>query len=227
MKDKTTTPLPSKQAQQTTFIYALLDPRYEGEHPKRIRYIGKSDDPKQRLSGHKSEARSGTNSHKAKWIRSLFQEGLSPTSKILAEVPVSEWENQERGYIRTFWKLGFELTNGTPGGEGCIGDLVRGKPRSPEHCRKISEAKMGHPYSRNSEKLMAHAVQMGKSWKGKKRGVRTEEHRCKLGKATAARLQKERDFIANSQFFKDYPIMEFFGRPVCPNPECKKNQVTG
>lgn len=92
---------------KTTFIYALKEPD-TGE----IRYIGKADDPKERLYVHLADK---SRNHRTNWIRSLDEK---PDSEIVDEVPVEHWQQWEVAYIEFFREQGCGLVNGTPGGEG-------------------------------------------------------------------------------------------------------------
>lgn len=98
-------------------IYALLCPQGE------IRYIGKTTDPKMRLSKHISAARSGeTKHHTSNWIRSLLSAGHKPEIEVVLEVPDGEpWQPYEIRMISEFKAEGHRLTNSTEGGDGLVG----------------------------------------------------------------------------------------------------------
>lgn len=123
-------PEPTLQSKRsTTFIYALLDPL-----TLEIRYVGKSNDPHERLRGHLIDSKCDReNNRKANWIRSLLRRGLKPKMEIIDEVSVLEWEPAEAAYIIFYKKEGCDLLNGTPGGDGVEG----GKPLSSEHRAKL------------------------------------------------------------------------------------------
>jgi group I intron endonuclease len=122
--------------EETTFIYGLWDPRNG-----RLRYVGKSDNPKQRLIGHVSIAKKELNPC-ASWIRSLLKQDLRPLVTVLEEVPVSEWEATERHWIEKCRDLGIKLTNLLDGGEG---GSVPGRKHSKETREKMSRAQKGRP----------------------------------------------------------------------------------
>lgn len=110
-----------------TVIYALLCPQGE------IRYIGKTTDPKMRLSKHISAARSGeTKHHTATWIRSLLSSGQKPEIEVVMEIPEGEpWQPYEIRMISEFKAEGHRLTNSTSGGDGLAGiDLQALKKRA-------------------------------------------------------------------------------------------------
>jgi predicted DNA-binding protein YlxM (UPF0122 family) len=95
-----------------TFIYALIDP-----NTGNIRYIGKSNNPVKRLSGHIAGCKKSP-THKNNWITSLLKENKKPSLKIIDEVPINEWQMWEIFYIEKYRKEGFELTNLSDGGSG-------------------------------------------------------------------------------------------------------------
>jgi len=64
--------------EKTTFIYALICPI-----SKKIRYIGKSVNPKRRYKEHLKD--NGETSYKKKWITKLKNKGLIPYFKIIAQ----------------------------------------------------------------------------------------------------------------------------------------------
>lgn len=128
----------------TTFLYTLGDPR-TGE----VRYLGKSDNPFERLKNHWERRREKT--HRGAWIRELERAGLRPAMELLDEVPHMEWQFWEREYIRVFRAIGVSLVNTTSGGDGS--DSFRGRSHSPEAKEKIRRAA-----------LLQHAT--GKSGRG-------------------------------------------------------------
>ena len=93
----------------TTYIYILKDPiTYE------IRYVGKSNNPKRRLTYHLSKTKDiGT--HKRNWINSL---NSKPILEIIKEVPKNEWQKYEKFYIDYYLSIGCNLVNWGDGGEG-------------------------------------------------------------------------------------------------------------
>ncbi len=91
------------------YIYILLDPR-----TNEIRYLGKTNDTKERLYGHLYEK--GKLGHKYKWIQQLKKNGLKPIIEILDTVPKEEEEFWEKHYISLLKSWGIRLTNFTDGG---------------------------------------------------------------------------------------------------------------
>lgn len=128
---------------RTAFIYGLRCP-LTGQ----IRYIGKCDDPKARLRGHLKDPKKN---HRTNWIASLKSQGLKPALEVIAEVADDNWQFWERSYIRAYHQLGFDLVNGSDGGEG--GRLTF------ETRAKISAARLGKKMSTETKQKLrfAHA----------------------------------------------------------------------
>lgn len=147
----------------TTFIYALKDPA-----TSEIRYIGKADDPIARFHDHQSLAKRGTKTHLYNWIRSC--DGV-PVLEILAEIPKDFWQWFEKTAIFEGRDSGFNLTNGTDGGDGlsnpseeCRAKLSfimsarrKGKSLSKEHRAKLSFALKGRQFSDSHRANMSAA----------------------------------------------------------------------
>lgn len=97
-----------KKAQ--TFIYMLIDPRDD-----EIRYIGKANDVLSRLGGHLRDA-SRRRSRVYAWINELVASGHSPVVATLDRIPMEEWQDAERFYIKEYRDCGFDLLNISAGG---------------------------------------------------------------------------------------------------------------
>ena len=121
-----------------TYIYTLSD-------NSGIRYVGKSNNPKERLRIHLKECKM-KRTHKEKWIFSLKESGEIPILEILDEIEDKEWCFFESYWISQLKSWGFNLLNGTSGGEGSDG--FRGKKHSEEtkeRLRKSSAGRKGVP----------------------------------------------------------------------------------
>lgn len=95
-----------------TFIYTLKDPI-----TNEIRYVGKSICPNIRLRRHISEAKtSNKKSHRIHWLKTLLKQNLKPILEILDEIE-GEWVWLEEYWICQLKGWGFNLVNGTDGGE--------------------------------------------------------------------------------------------------------------
>lgn len=150
--------------QKPVFIYTLSCPT-SGQ----VRYVGKATNPKRRFRAHLTKASKERN-YKANWIKSLLSQGLSPQLEIIAKVPENAWQFWERSYLHCYRSLGFDLVNGTEGGEGFesgdkhpklnkgivtpantrkkISEALTGIKRSPEFCEKLGASRRGkkHPF---------------------------------------------------------------------------------
>jgi hypothetical protein len=92
-----------------TAIYALTDP--DGA----IRYVGRTDNPDERIEVHLSEARNDGRSEKNRWVRSLVAAGLKPAMIVLEWVD-GDGCDRECHHIAEQRSKGARLTNGTSGG---------------------------------------------------------------------------------------------------------------
>lgn len=113
------------------YIYGLLCP-LSGD----IRYIGKSVNPKRRLNGHLTGAKTGAyNHHTSRWIRKLDRNNLRPDLVVLQELKDGEdWRSAERDWISAALASGWPLTNSTAGGEGL--DYIRPEDRDRYRANK-------------------------------------------------------------------------------------------
>lgn len=94
------------------YIYTLTDPQN-----KAIRYVGKTNNLKNRLKTHISEAEK-VKTHKNNWIKSLTINNLKPIIEILDIVYENDnWEIIEKYWISQFKTWGFDLVNNSEGGE--------------------------------------------------------------------------------------------------------------
>lgn len=97
---------------KTTFIYSLSDPR-----TNQIRYVGKTNNPKERLVNHCNPARYRP-TYKFNWIKELRGLGLKPILEVIDEVPLDDWKFWEKFWIQLVKSWGFLLVNHTNGGDG-------------------------------------------------------------------------------------------------------------
>jgi len=100
------------QSTEITYIYVLIDPK-DGS----VRYVGKTSNPKSRLSGHITECKKEKYKHRrANWIRSLLIENLKPIIKFIKVCPLNDFEKVEEHYISVF--KSDKLTNSDETGQG-------------------------------------------------------------------------------------------------------------
>lgn len=155
------------------FLYALKEPGVDG----RIRYIGKTVDCARRLQNHIVASKT-RQCHRANWIQFLLRRGLRPELEMLAQIPEQAWKYWEVEYISAFKDLGYDLVNGTLGGDGfCAGEehpyfgkpawnrgkpgppaWNKGKPMSAEARAKMSVSQTGK--KRSSESIAKRAAKL-------------------------------------------------------------------
>ena len=99
----------------TTFIYGLK------EKGGKIRYVGKSNNPRKRFKQHlNSKRENNSKSHKNSWITHCKNNGIDIEMVILEEVEYDKWQDKE-----VYWISKYDnLTNHDQGGKGGKG----GKP---------------------------------------------------------------------------------------------------
>lgn len=195
---------------QTTFIYKLIDPE-----TLEIRYIGKANDPADRLKQHIAHSQNQSKgTYVGYWIASLYKRDLQPLLEIIEEVPFAIWEARELYWIEWHLQHGHPLTNTYFGGKGVgmVPPAVRakmaaaqtGKKRSPAAIEKFIAKKTGMKYKPWSEETRRNVgnsrrgrkyppefgAKVAAAKKGKKRvAPMTEEWRHNLGNATRGKKQ--------------------------------------
>jgi len=156
------------EERHSAFIYALCDPT-----SSLIRYVGKSNDPQQRLRNHIYTATSPSvclETYSARWIRSILDRGDRPQLVILEETDQDGWPEAERRWIRVLRTAGCELTNATDGGDA-------GWSQSAETRQKISDAQKGRKQAPHVLEA-AHAASRGR--------VHTEDEKARRNAAIRA-----------------------------------------
>lgn len=83
---------------ETTHIYTLSDPE-----TGKVRYVGKSDRPADRLKSHISSI-TGSSGEKSIWLNSLKNKNMKPVLNIIENVPVDKWIERERHWILHYSK---------------------------------------------------------------------------------------------------------------------------
>jgi group I intron endonuclease len=170
-------------------IYILWDPRNNGKC-----YIGQAINSLKRYKyGHLSSYSLKAKTLKNSWLKSLLAQGLDPVLEILDEVPESEWPFWERYYISLYKSWGFNLMNGTLGGDGIGKGTLSGDKnpsKRPEIRKKLSEANLG----------------VKSFWFGKKF---TTEHCENLGISKKGKIPKNFDIIRAIQEKRKRPVLQY------------------
>lgn len=100
-------------------IYSLADPR-----DLAVRYIGRSNQPGQRLKQHVWEASMSDRTARGVWLRELAAAGLSPVQSIIEWCDADAAVARERGWIYWYAMNGADLVN-TQGPTGMRGRYVQ------------------------------------------------------------------------------------------------------
>lgn len=117
------------------FIYSLSS----SAEPDNIRYIGKAKDLKDRLRRHIGKYYLENEiTHKNNWIKSELSKGNLILIKEIEEVNEENWIEREIYWILKFKDDGYELTNGTSGGEGIIltKEVIKRRNESNKNSKK-------------------------------------------------------------------------------------------
>lgn len=125
-----------------TYIYVLKYP--EGN----IRYVGKTDNPKKRLSSHISEAKKGKGRrHVLNWIHSLLSKSLIPSIEVIEICNEENWQKREKYWVEHYRSIIPNLCNNADGGLGGTGtknfskeDLFKKKEIMSNTFSKFSKA---------------------------------------------------------------------------------------
>lgn len=179
---------------KTTFIYSLECPK-TGD----IRYIGKSNNPRIRLKRHCASFLLKNNTHKNNWIKLLKETNNTPIVGIVDEVLVSEWKYWEKYWISQFKQWGFNLTNGTDGGDGLLGYV-----HSVETRKKISNSLLGENHPNWGKKLSKETKD--KIRNGNIGKIVSEDTRKKISESNMRKIKssKERKEISNRMMGNSY-----------------------
>ena len=179
-------------------IYALAEPNSDV-----IRYVGQTIDLKQRLSAHYTPIRLVQRTHHNDWIKSLKTKDQKADVIILQEASNEDELNQlEIMWIAYCRALGFDLTNGTDGGDGA----QRGRSISEEHKIQISIANSGERNGMFGKTISESTRQkISLSRKGLKMRPCSEEHKRKISLANTGRKFTEEHKRKLSEIAKGRP----------------------
>ena len=205
----------------TTFIYKLLDPE-----TLEIRYVGKANNPDDRLKQHIAHSRhQAKETHAGYWIASLWKRGLKPILEIIEEVPFAIWEARELYWIEWHLQHGHPLTNTYFGGKGVsmippeTREKMRkahlGKKPTPEQIAKRASAMRGMKYKPMSEESRRN---IGNAHRGLKLSKEARE------KVAASKRGKKRVPFSEEWHRKHRDAM--LGRKQSPEHVAKRTEAT-
>lgn len=140
------------------YIYGLIDP-----FTFKIRYIGKSIRPKERLSNQCNEK---SKTYRSNWIQSILSKGKKPIQVILETLnETDDWQKAERKWIYVARKYGWDLVNCTDGGDGVLNlsgeskkkmlATWKGRKHKPETLIKLSKASKGRVKPQSSKETLS------------------------------------------------------------------------
>ena len=164
-----------------TYIYILIDPIIN-----EVKYVGKSDNPHQRLNEHLKKAKY-SHTHKNHWILSLAKKGLIPLMIIIDEVLTNEFGFWEQFWIDYFKSYGFNLTNIASGGVGgnlgvkvnrLISEKLKGRKFTNDTILKMKNSAKNRKLSDEGRKsLSKHRSGLGNPMYGKHRPESSKKFR--------------------------------------------------
>lgn len=108
-------------------IYGLIDPR-----TAKIRYIGKANNPKNRMRQHLNPRSNEKITPVKAWIKSLAKHGLVPCMITIEKCVPDQWEEKEKFWIKRFKDEGNNILNIAEGGN---------QPYCSNETRKLNGAK--------------------------------------------------------------------------------------
>lgn len=117
----------------TCLIYCIVCPLIG-----RVRYVGKTVDPKRRFYEHRTDT--DDNPHKRRWIAKLRALGMEPAFVVLEECPAALWRERERWWEHQFRAQGEPLTNIRECGNGPL--PTGSPPKTPEGLERMREASL-------------------------------------------------------------------------------------
>lgn len=172
-----------------------------------IRYIGQTvRNPYKRLINHHSQSKRHPSRYLSKWMTSVVRDGHEVNLVILEENAI--WGESEKKWIANYRQSGAKLVNGTDGGDGVLGrvwtkesrekasNASRGRKKSPEHCKAMSECRKGiRPKPESIEKQ--RAAMKGRMPKNlallhelKKTAIMSQETKDKISKTLKSKGMK-------------------------------------
>lgn len=156
------------------YVYGLIDPRNN-----ELKYIGFTNNIKERLNSHCRESRLKTNSHKNNWIKNLKNIGMKPQIYPIENYNIEEEALQAEIDLISYYKyIGCNLTNVTKGGDkGAVYE------RTDEVKQKISKSVTGRKHLEETK------IKISKTLTGIKRN-HSKEHREKISATLTGRKCK-------------------------------------
>jgi group I intron endonuclease len=171
---------------EIVYIYGLVDPI-----TNQLRYIGKSVNPKSRFRRHIADINLH-DSYKDRWIRYLVEKGFKPTLLIIDIVNKDEWIYWEKFYISYFKFIGFNMVNGTLGGDEP--PSTKGRKHTEESKLKMSNTKKGKPIpwlNNDKPRSEEHKKNLSNSLKGRKSEKKGKKYEDIYGEENSNIIRKK------------------------------------
>ena len=125
--------------QQSAIIYGL----FELSDPGRIRYVGQTRSRlRKRLHQHYKQAEFAEDSHKSRWVRSVWKDGGCVLIKVLQEVGIDSANSAEQAWIKMIGRE--NLANGNDGGAFVPALAIIRECHSEGTKKKIADSLLGH-----------------------------------------------------------------------------------
>lgn len=224
---------------QRHVIYGLYDPT---DDRREIRYVGYTHfTPGQRIIDHISGARRHNKTHKQKWIRKLFRNGVEPDFVVLEITTAKDWKFRETFWIADLRAGGHRLTNATDGGEGLVNPSKGVRERISA---KVSAGLMGNsrrsgrPHSSETRQAISESLKSSRKfkrsmrkWRGIARHIPNEAERQIISEKNSGR--KRPDSIAIARMMSKQNIGAFWANNglenvlVRPGKRCPSGFVRG
>jgi group I intron endonuclease len=209
------------ESTRITYIYCLKD-----SIDNKIKYIGKSDNPNDRLKNHIKKHKY-TKSFKNNWIKKLIEKNFKPILEIIEVVPFSEWSFWEKYWISQFKYWGFILYNLTDGGDGGnfgylvnkkISDKLKNRKFSHETLKKMSVSAKKRKISEEGRKsLSIHRTGQKNPMYGKKQSRYCIESKQKPITQLSENNEIIKDWLSIKQESQYLSINRNSIRMVCNN----------
>ncbi len=181
-----------------TNIYGLYGPQklVDGDLDSiRYRYVGKSDNPLDRLEQHiHSALHNDMKMPVYDWIRKLDKQGVRPQMRVLCRVPMESWQKEERRMIATLRAEGHDLLNVTDGGDGWSSEEMK-RMWADKEFRKKQSAAMNRPevkaaMSAAQKRRYKDPAERAKKSAAQKRRYKDPAERAKTSATTSAAMQR-------------------------------------
>ena len=157
-------------------IYSLSS----SSDPNNIRYIGKTENIKDRLRRHIGKYNlNNEKTYKNNWIKSEISKGNKIILKEVERI-IDNWQEREKYWISYFLNEGYKLVNTTEGGEGIIltDEIIKKRNKSNSDKPNILERIKKFQIKENDE-----------HWTGKRK--------CKCGNTVIYKSKKRSSVLAN------------------------------